>query len=931
MSLKPWREIAVPHEDVLKGTVQQSEFAADLSRVHDGSATNEYIDPALFFERTYITEGMRLLLDSIVRRLAGKGGDPVIQLQTAFGGGKTHTMLAVYHIAKGKVPASQLLGVAQIMDSAGIVELPASRIAVIDGIKISPNQPKKLGANTVNTMWGDLAYQLGGDEGYEKVKQSDESGVSPGKEILIDILSTASPCVILMDELVAYLRQFNDGQRLAGGTFDSNISFIQALTEAMKAVPDAILLASLPDSHNAGGVQGQKALRELESYFGRVQAIWKPVATEEAFEIVRRRLFMSINDKLAKEAVCRAYADFYTANATDLPADTQLSNYYQRLVSAYPIHPEVFERLYEDWSSLENFQRTRGVLKLMAKVIHRLWQDGNNDLMIQPGNLPLSDTEASNEILYYLPAGWNPVISKDIDGEQSDAYQIDATDTRFGAVQAARRSARTIFLGSAPTTSNRLAQGLELERVLLGSVQPGQQIAIYKDVLARLQNRLAYMNSGNNRFWFETRPNLRREMEDRKRRFQLDAVTNEIKERVGQMFAKGPFGGVHVFVNAADIPDDFQLRLVVLPPSVGYSKSNPNAAFDAATAILTKRGEQPRMKQNRLVFLAADSDTIDRLRDQIRSVLAWASIVADYRDNRIVLDNLQAKSASKSLEDSQDTLRRLVKETFKWLLSPHQEVKGGKLQPGIEWDTHPVSAAAQNTTQEIERVLRENELLITQWSPIHLCNLLKSWYWKDDAPEAKALDVWRDTCCYLYMPRLIEDTVYRNAIAAGTASKDFFALAYGKEDGKYQGLTFGKTTTPILDNSLLLINPVAVPAPEPEPQPIPQPQPVPGGATPAGGTPQKPADPQRVPPQPQAPSAKHFYGVIELDPIKAKMEFANIVDEVVANFNIKTGTKVKIVVEIQADNAGGFDDGLQRSIKENCKVLKFKSHEFEAE
>lgn len=180
----------------------------------------------------------------------------------------------------------------------------------------------------------------------------------------------------------------------------------------------------------------------------------------------------------------------------------------------------------------------------------------------------MSDTEASNEILYYLPAGWNPVISKDIDGEQSDAYQIDATDTRFGAIQAARRSARTIFLGSAPTTSNRLAQGLELERVLLGSVQPGQQIAIYKDVLTRLQNRLAYMNTGNNRFWFDTRPNLRREMEDRKRRFQLDAVTNEIKERVGQMFAKGPFGGVHVFVNAADIPDDFQLRLVVLPPNV---------------------------------------------------------------------------------------------------------------------------------------------------------------------------------------------------------------------------------------------------------------------------------------------------------------------------------------------------------------------------
>lgn len=928
MSLKPWREIAVPHEDVLKGEVKQSEFAADLSRVHDGTATTEYMDPALFFDRTYITEGMRLLLDSIIRRLAGKGGDPVIQLQTAFGGGKTHTMLAVYHIAKGKVPASQLLGVAPIMDSAQVVELPPSRIAVIDGIKVSPNQPKQVGANTINTMWGDLAYQLGGDEAYAKVKQSDESGVSPGKEILIDILSSAAPCVILMDELVAYLRQFNDGQKLAGGTFDSNLSFIQALTEAMKAVPTAILLASLPDSHNAGGVQGQKALRELESYFGRVQAIWKPVATEEAFEIVRRRLFTSINDKLAKEAVCRAFADYYTANASDLPSDTQLASYYQRMLSAYPIHPEVFERLYEDWSSLENFQRTRGVLKLMAKVIHRLWKDGNNDLLIQPGNLPLLDTDTANEILCYLPAGWNPVISKDIDGEQADAFQIDATDTRFGAIQAARRSARTIFLGSAPTTSNRLAQGLELERVILGSVQPGQQIATYKDALVRLQNRLAYLNTGNNRFWFDTRPNLRREMEDRKRRFQLDAVTNEIKERVTQIFARGQFGGIHVFVPGADIPDDFQLRLVVLPPSVGYSKSSPNQAFDAAANILTKRGEQSRQKQNRLVFLAADSDTVDRLRDQIRSVLAWGSIVSDYRDNRIVLDNLQAKSASKSLEDAQDALRRVIRETFKWLLSPHQEIKAGKPQNAIEWDVNSVAPASPNITQEIEKVLRENELLISQWSPIHLTNLLKAWYWKDETPEVKALDVWRDTCCYLYMPRLADDSVYRNAIAAGSSSEDFFALAYGKQEGKYQGLSFGKTTTPILDDSLLLINPSAVPAPEPvKPVELP-PQGTPDKPQP--GTP-KPIDPPPAQPVPAAAVAKRFYGTVELDPIKAKMQFAQIVDEVVANFTMKPGTKVRIVVDIQADNNAGFDDGLQRSIKENCNVLHFTNKDFDTE
>lgn len=374
MTLKPWREIAVPHEDVLKGTFQQAEFAADLSRVHDGTATPEYQNPALFFQRTFITEGMRMLLDSVVKRLSGKGGDPVIQLQTAFGGGKTHTMLAVYHLvmrAGGQALASDLPGVPAILDAAGVTALPRARIAVLDGIKLSPNQPViRVDGDVkqaIRTLWGDLAWQLGKAEGYALVADADASGTSPGKAVLEALLSRYAPCVILVDELVAYIRQFEDGKTLTGGSFDSNLSFVQALTEALKAVPTAVLLASLPESNKeAGGQQGIKALASLSHYFGRVQALWKPVGTEEAFEIVRRRLFSTIHDALAAESVCRAFADFYIANSNDLPRETQESRYFERLVNAYPIHPEVFDRLYEDWSSLDNFQRTRGVLKLMA-------------------------------------------------------------------------------------------------------------------------------------------------------------------------------------------------------------------------------------------------------------------------------------------------------------------------------------------------------------------------------------------------------------------------------------------------------------------------------------------------------------------------------------------------------------------------------------
>lgn len=399
MSLKPWREVVVPHPDVLEGTFQQSEFAADITAVRTGKATREYQDAAAFFQRTFITEGMRLLLIQVAQRLNGNGGEPVIQLQTAFGGGKTHTMLAVYHLATRKCALSDLAGIPALIDQAGLMDIPQSRVAVLDGNAHAPGQPWKHGKQSIRTLWGELAWQLGGEEGFALVKESDSTGTSPGKEVLKTLLETSAPCVVLIDELLAYIRQFQEGQPLSGGSFDSNLSFIQALTEACKLVPNAILLASLPESDvEAGSQRGVAALRALEKTFGRVQALWKPVATEEAFEIVRRRLFEPVRDEKVREGVCRAFADAYVAEGAKLPTETQEGRYYDRLLQAYPIHPEVFDRLYEDWTTIDGFQRTRGVLKLMAKVIYRLWKDDNKDLMILPGSLPLYDGSSRNEL-----------------------------------------------------------------------------------------------------------------------------------------------------------------------------------------------------------------------------------------------------------------------------------------------------------------------------------------------------------------------------------------------------------------------------------------------------------------------------------------------------------------------------------------------------
>ena len=949
MNLKPWREVAVPHEDVLKGTFQQAEFAADLSRVHEGTATPEYQNPTLFFQRTFITEGMRLLLDSVVKRLSGKGGDPVIQLQTAFGGGKTHTMLAVYHLANGTAVASDLPGIPAILDAAGVTELPRARVAVLDGIKSSPNQPVMRDGQVIRTLWGDLAWQLGGPEGYALVADADTSGTSPGKAVLESLLSRYAPCVILIDELVAYVRQFDESKALTGGSFDSNLSFVQALTEALKAVPTAVLLASLPESDKeAGSQRGVKALASLSHYFGRIQALWKPVGTEEAFEIVRRRLFTSINDKLAAESVCRAFADYYTANSEDFPRETQESRYFDRLMHAYPIHPEVFDRLYEDWSSLDNFQRTRGVLKLMAKVIHRLWKDNDKDPLIMPGSFPLHDADTRNEVIYYLPQGWDPVVERDVDGERAETTEIENRDTRLGSVQACRRSARAIFLGSAPSTANQMVRGIELERVALGVAQPGQQVGIYKDALRRLGDRLHYLNSGNNRFWFDTRPNLRREMEERKRRFQdKEDVFPAIRDRVQRSFASGVFGGTHVFTASGDIPDDWQLRLVVLPPDAAFSRSGQSLAIERATEILKHRGDQPRFKQNRLIFLVADYDSVSRLKDQVRSTLAWQSIVSDIKEMKLNLDQFQARQASKSLEDANEALRRMIREAYKWMVAPMQEARPGKGLSEIQWEHFQVNPSAQNLSQEIERVLKENELLITEWAPIHLAKVLKDWFWKEDIKEASALNVWQQSCQQLYLPRLKDDTTFQHTMTVGAESRDFFGFAQGKDDGRYIGFTFGKRTSLFMDSSLLMIEPVTAAAylatelaTEVEAQRAADDaarQKSTGtapGTLGAGGT-QPRAEDSAKSNYPAGGNAaaqvvkKQFYGSIELDAIQAKKQFADLVDEVILQFTARPGVKVKIAIEVQAESSTGFDDGLQRAVKENCNVLRFKNAEFE--
>src|SRR5712691_7007447 len=343
-NLKSWREVVTPHKDVASGLYQQAEFAADLWQVHLKEGGDEYKNPMEFFRRTYLTESLKNMLVGAVRRLTSGGGDPVVQLQTNFGGGKTHSMLALYHLFSGIAP-SELAGIDAVMQGAGAKKLPTVRPVVLVGNKISPGNPvTKSDGTVVRTLWGELAWQLGGKKAFRRVQADDEKATSPG-DVLRELFNEYGPCLILIDEWVAYARQLHDQSDLPAGGFETQFSFAQTLTEAAKAAQHCLLVISLPASDTAeqtddvevGGQRGREALDRIGNVVGRVESSWRPASAEEGFEIVRRRLFESLADPAQfkdRDVVARAFADLYRTQHQEFPPECRDADYEKRMRAA---------------------------------------------------------------------------------------------------------------------------------------------------------------------------------------------------------------------------------------------------------------------------------------------------------------------------------------------------------------------------------------------------------------------------------------------------------------------------------------------------------------------------------------------------------------------------------------------------------------------
>ncbi len=926
--LLPWREVVEPHHDVATGEFLQAEFAADLGKVHAGSAPSEYGDPQEFFGRTYLTDGLGALLVGVAKRLSGAGGDPVVELQTNFGGGKTHSMLALHHMA-GRTPARDLPGLDQLLSAHGAAVPQHINRAVLVGTSRGPQDViAGEGGRKIRTTWGEMAWQLGGVDAFDMIAGNDSRGIAPGSNLLEAIFKRCSPCLILIDEWVAYLRQIFRTEGLPSGSFDANLSFVQSLTEAVKTSPGTVLVAALPASQiEVGGEGGQEALVRLKQTFSRVESSWRPASQEESYEIVRRRLFKDIpGDRFHhRDNTLKQFAKLYRDNANEFPRGSADQDYRRKLEKAYPIHPELFDQLYAGWGSLERFQRTRGVLRLMAQGIHELWMHNDPSVMIMPGSIAVGSAGVESELLNYLDANWQSIIAGDIDGSNSIPYQIDQSAPNLNRYSATRRVARAIFMGTAPTYQQE-NRGLDDKQINLGVVQPGEKPAVFGDALRRLGNRARFLHGDLGRYWYSVAASLNRVAADRAEQVEEALVLVEIDKRlaayINGLGDRGHFDAVQAAPgSSADVPDQAGgVRAVVLGIAHSHDGRDGSGAMTAAKDILTQRGSTPRVYRNVLVFLAAEARQLDNLKEAMRSALAWDGVVRETeRLNLTQSDSALAKAKS---AEANETVETRLKEAWCYLLYPRQD----GAEADVAWVSGKVPARDGLLGRASKRLVDE-EGLLPELGPARLDRELQRYIWKGkDHLSLKDLREYLDR--YTYLPRLKDRSVLVRTVATaiGGMLPGRFAYAEGWDEaaGTYRDLAIDNAVNVhvVIDNESLIVRPDIAEAHRPQPRVAIGSESGDPSFSDSGSTTEDDAGRADDGWQTETKPTR-FIGMAMISSERPARDIHRIVEAVVEQLTTLPGSEVTLKLEIDAEVPSGLDRAKVRTLIENANTLGF--------
>ena len=724
-ALPQWYTVALPHSDIREGRLDESVFAANIWAVRQNNAPTTYLDTDQFFAKTYITGGLSKVLKKVGKALCGttEASDRIISLQTAFGGGKTHTQVALWHLARNPDVLRKSAACKEVRDVLGdLIPKKPCGVAVFTNQTCDATQGRKTpeGVQT-RTLWGELALQLGGVELYKLIEANDQNRAVP-QGLFVEILQKAAPCLVLLDELADYCVGAMAVAVGQGTLTDQTVSFVQQLTEAASQVPGAVIVATLPASHMevASSEKGQEILTRLEKRFGRMSSDLKPVADEEINEVVRRRLFEKLGDPSVHAQVADGFMKLYTSHKNEVPQEASKAAFRDRLVAAYPFHPSLIDTFYLRWGSHNDFQRTRGVLRLLASIVGDLWQQRETTKQTQPLIQPCHVRWTIDALRAALTRLWgatyDSVVAADVIGDKANAVALDDERGReYAEERVSQGVASAVLLGSFGGQGDRA--GFSSKEVRFCAGRPDLNWGYTDGALLALEEKAFYLHnaaagSQGKRYWFGTKPTLTKLLVQYRGAFagqDFDAEIIEALQAQVKTLKTDP-ATWKVLVNPQpDLPEQKVLTLLVMPPDCVWSDEpllvGMGGARDRVLELSQKCGTKDRLYRNTLLFVLPNQRGLARLRKELREVAALEAVKRDYASQ---LDPDQLEELKGKLTKQKETVSEVIGGAYPHLarVDGHEVAVSNMTEIGNNLTDHLLAAWRQVTDEE-EWVLRK--------------------------------------------------------------------------------------------------------------------------------------------------------------------------------------------------------------------------------
>lgn len=684
MAMKPWYKVATPREDLREGRpLDAAEFAVHLDHVRDGRASADYQDPERFFERTYLTKNLTLLGSQVLRRLSGETTETsaVFNMATQFGGGKTHALTLLYHLANSGPSASGWTGVQSLLRDASVRQVPKAATAVFVGTEFDSirgrggddGTPKRL------TPWGEIAFQLGGAAAFDVVARHDKEGTSPAGDVIRAFLPQDRPALILMDELMNYISRSRKSG-LSAQLYD----FLHNLSETARGQRNVVLVVSVPASELEMTAEDQSDYNRFKKMLDR---LGKPVvmsAEAETSEIIRRRLFewdqraLSQDGRvlMTKDAIvaCNDYADWLLEHRQLIPSWFPVDSARKQFADTYPFHPVVLSVFERKWQTLPRFQQTRGVLRLLAQWVSNAYQGGfkgaHRDGLIGLGTAPLDDPLFRRAVFEQLGEDrLEGAITTDIIGKP-DAFATRLDSAAVDSIKQARlhrKVATCIFFES---SGGQQQKDASLPEIRLAVSEPSLDMGNIETVLEELQTNCYFLITQNNRYRFSLTPNLNKLLSDRRANIKQPRIDERVRTEVQKVFAhQAGLERVYFPERSNQVPDRPVIALVVLPPDQALENPETLAFVEQVTKAC---GNSGRTYKSALIWSIPDSAA--SLSDEARQLLAWKDIDATESDQ---LDEAQKHQLAQSRTKAARDLREAVWRTYKHigLLGRNNEIR----------------------------------------------------------------------------------------------------------------------------------------------------------------------------------------------------------------------------------------------------------------